>query len=328
MQLSVIIPTRNHADLLERTLASLSRQQYPSERFEIIVIDNGSADRTPAVCESWAARFPHFSCVFESEPGLHVGRNLGMKLAEADILVYTDDDIQAEPSWLASIAQAFEDPEVALVGGNNLPDYESPSPPWLEGMKRQVPLGWALPALSLLDFGSEPSDIDPGYVWGCNYSIRKSLLMEIGGFHPDGMPTELLHLRGDGESYVSSEVLRRGKRVWFSPGATIRHFVPASRMTASYLRHRGFRQGVSKTYAVIRKSQGLTLRSTVRLLMSVIKSRAAGLVSRNQGRIALLGGYVEGILWQMQYCRRQPDTISWILKTDYMRPEASSCFSH
>lgn len=135
IQLSVIIPTRDHADILDRTLASLVHQQYPNEQFEIIVIDNGSTDNTPAVCETWANRFRHFRSVFEPEPGLHVGRNLGMKLAQSDIVVYTDDDVQAEPSWLQSIAQAFEDPDVYLVGGNNFPDYECTPPTWLEGMK-------------------------------------------------------------------------------------------------------------------------------------------------------------------------------------------------
>ncbi len=317
MELSVVIPTRDHAELLDRTLASLAGQQYPSEQFEIIVIDNGSSDHTPAVCESWAKCFPDFRCIFEPEPGLHVGRNLGMKLARADILVYTDDDVQAEPSWLASIVQAFEDPKVGLVGGNNLPDYECPPPAWLEGMKQKVSFGWAIPPLSVLDFGTEPRDIDPAYVWGCNYSIRKSLLREIGGFHPDGMPKELLHLRGDGESYVSAEVVKRGMRIRFSHGATIHHFTPASRMTASYIRNRYFQQGVSKTYAVIRKSSGLTLRSIVRLLASMIKLRAAGLVSRNSGRRAMFVGSAEGILWHMQHCRRNPETITWILKSDY-----------
>lgn len=180
-----------------------------------------------------------------------------------------------------------------------------------------MPFGWALPALSILDFGTEPRDIGSEHVWGCNYSIRKTLLMDIGGFHPDGMPKELLHLRGDGESYVSAEVMRRGKRIRFVPGASIRHFTPASRMTQDYLLNRGFRQGVSKTFAVIRESGGLTLGATARLFTSIIKLRAAAFSSRNPGTRAMLSNWAKGISWHMQYCRKNPDTITWILKENY-----------
>lgn len=318
IKLSVVIPTRNHAELLDRTLASLASQQYPCELFEVLVIDNGSSDSTPAVCEGWAARFKSFRRVFEPEPGLHVGRNLGMTLAREAILVYADDDIQADPEWLQSIAKAFEDPAVGLVGGNNLPDYESAPPGWLEGLKMRLPFGWAIPPLSVLDFGVEPRDVEPQYVWGCNYSIRKNLLLEIGGFHPDGMPANLEHLRGDGESYVSREVAGRGYRILFVPGASIRHFTPASRLTVEYLKNRGLRQGISKTYTVIRESGGLGVRATLILLLAALKSYAVASVSSNLGRQSLLKGYVKGILSHMRHCGRNLDTISWILKRHYM----------
>jgi len=318
MQISVIIPTRNHAPLLEKTLASLARQQYPVERFEIIVVDNGSSDTTSAVCEVWRTRIPNLRRVFEPNPGLHVGRHLGLRLAQGDILVYADDDIQAEPSWLGSVAEAFEDPEVGLVGGNNLPDYESAPPAWLEGLKRRFPFGWAIPPLSILDFGAEPRDIDPHYVWGCNYSIRKNLLLDIGGFHPDGMPADLQHLRGDGESYVSNQVALRGKRVRFAPGATVHHFTPTSRMTLDYLHDRGIRQGISKSYTVIRRAGGISYVAAITLKMIVAKSRITSLKSLNEGSRALWDGYAEGIQQHIRHCRKHPDTIEWILRTDYM----------
>jgi glycosyltransferase involved in cell wall biosynthesis len=319
MRLTVIIPSRNNACLLDRMLASVACQQFPDEQFEIIAIDNGSTDDTSAVCEAWEARFRNFRRVFEPEPGLHVGRNLGLTLARANILVYVDDDIQAEPLWLKGIAEAFNHPGVGLVGGNNQPDFESQPPPWLEQMKQRFSYGWALPSLSLLDFGISPRDISPAYVWGCNYSIRKDILMQIGGFHPDGMPKELIHLRGDGESFVSAEVVRLGMRVRFAPAASIRHFTPKSRMTETYLRDRGFRQGISKTYAVIRKYRGLKLSASTVLILSVIKSLCGRFASSNPGTKAMLTGYIDGILWHLRHCQSNADTIRWILKKNYMK---------
>lgn len=314
----MIIPTRNQAVLLDRALRSIALQDLPEEQFEVIVVDNGSTDTTAKICETWSSKFSHFRSVYASEPGLHVGRNLGMQLAQADIVVYTDDDIKAEPSWLESIVEAFEDANVGLVGGNSLPDYETAPPLWLEGLKQHFSFGWAIPPLSLLDFGIADREVSWTYVWGCNYSIRKQLLFEIGGFHPDGMPPDLMHLRGDGESYVSSEVIRRGKCVRFTPGATIHHFTPISRMTATYMWERGFRQGISKTYSTIRRFGRLGFREATALWISIIKSGLASCGTSNEGKKSLLNGYIAGIRWHMRHCRSNADTLAWILKSDYM----------
>jgi len=64
---------------------------------------------------------------------LHVGRHLGLKKAQGDILVFADDDIEAFPTWLEGIAEAFEDPQIALVGVKNLSESTNDllKPAWL-----------------------------------------------------------------------------------------------------------------------------------------------------------------------------------------------------
>ena len=122
-------------------------------KFEIIVIDNGSTDDTAARCNAFSQRTQHFNYRYEQAPGLHIARHLGMRLAKGDVLVYTDDDIQARSSWLASIRASFQDHRVGLVGGKIEPDYESEPPPWVLSMWRRTRYGTMLPQYSVLDFG-------------------------------------------------------------------------------------------------------------------------------------------------------------------------------
>lgn len=206
---SVIVPTRNRAPVLQLCLPSLAQQSLPADSFEVVVVDNGSSDNTGTVARSFSDRLD-LTLLHEVEPGLHVGRHAGWRAARSEQLVFVDDDIQAEPGWLAAVVDAFENPQVALVGGNNLPAFSHEPPACLERLwERPVLRGRALGFLSVLDFGGGRFEIDPGYVWGCNFSVRSSVLEAAGGFRPDGVPREHLHLRGDGESYVSTVVRRQ-----------------------------------------------------------------------------------------------------------------------
>jgi glycosyltransferase involved in cell wall biosynthesis len=199
MLLSVILPTRDRARLLEQALRALAEQTLPPQRFEVLVVDNGSTDDTRTVAEVT----PGVRYVFEPKPGLHAGRHRGLKEATGDILVYADDDTRAMPGWLAAIAENFTDAAVALVGGNNYPDFLAPPPDWLARLWREPYLGGhAISLLSVLELPEGRREISPLQVWGCNFAIRRQVLLDAGGFHPDAMPPELIRFRGDGETHV------------------------------------------------------------------------------------------------------------------------------
>jgi glycosyltransferase involved in cell wall biosynthesis len=257
MELSVIIPTRNRADCLRKNLEALFSQTMALYRFEVIVSDNGSTDDTAEVCRSFQARFAHFQYHYEKAPGLHVGRHIGLETARTDLLVYADDDIIALPSWLESIAEAFEDPAVALVGGKDLPRFEATPPAWISRLWLPDSRGHRLLGhLSILDLGEAADYIDPLRVFGCNFSIRKAVLMEAGGFHPDGMPRDLIRYRGDGETHVSRYIAQRGYRACYHPGASVQHLVPAGRMSLKYFCQRSYQQGISDSYTEVRALGG------------------------------------------------------------------------
>ena len=249
IQLSVIIPTRNRCKLLKGTLESIVHQSFQQERFEVIVVDNGSVDQTNETVQSFRGRIKNLRYHYDATEGLHVGRHEGYKLAIGDILVYADDDIEAFPTWLEGIYESFENPEVMLVGGKNYPKYEEKPPFWIEEKWYELcSEGHCLPALSLIDFGDEIKQIPPCYVFGCNFSVRKHIIFEAGGFHPDGFPFDKIQYRGDGESYIDKYIAEHGYKAIYNPKASVFHLVTAERLTLDYFKRRAFRAGVEMSY--------------------------------------------------------------------------------
>ncbi len=258
VQLSVIIPTYNRADYLVDTLTSLFSQTLDKALYEIIVVDNGSTDNTQKVIREINYKNDNrLRYFYEETPGLHTGRHLGAKEARSALLVYTDDDIIAAPGWLEAIKNTFDDPSVALVGGRILPKWEGDVPDWMNLFKSEGEYGWTIGYLSILDFGDITKEIPADYVYGCNFSIRKPVLYECGGFHPDAMPQELIRYRGDGESALSFAIMAKGYKSIYEPQAFIYHRVPPERLTVDYFCRRAFNQGVSDSYTQIRKYGGL-----------------------------------------------------------------------
>lgn len=328
-RLSVVIPTRNRAPLLDACLQSLAAQSLPTYEFEVIVVDNGSSDDTARVAASHAARL-QLRSEFVDVPGLHAGRHAGMRLARSDLLVFGDDDILASPTWLSSILAAFEDPTVALVGGNDLPMFEVPPPAWLSRWwDTPSRYGRALPHLSILDFGEGRFEIPPRLVWGCNFSIRREALVAAGGFHPDALPRECLRWRGDGETHVSDWIRERGLRAVFDSGASVRHRVSAERMTREYVIDRSYAQGISDSYADIRAGRrpwrSMVLGCRRRARVALARGRRA--LSRHRDPVAAelceiqasgLAAWRAGYDFHQAEVRSDPSLLAWVMQEDYL----------
>ncbi len=326
--LSVIIPTRNRQEFLRAALASLTRQTLPARHFEILVVDNGSRDSTAAMVHALAATLPNLLYLQEPEPGLHAGRHRGMLAAAGEVLVFADDDIEAQPTWLAAIAEGFADPTVAMLGGNNLPLFLAPPPAWLLALwhRSRAEGGLALPTLSILQLPGPARAISPFYVWGCNFAIRKSILVQAGGFHPDGMPNELIRFRGDGETHIAQFVATSGMKSLFHPAATIQHKVTPERMTLDYFRQRGFNQGVSDSYTALREGANQpqplwTLPS--RLAHGVGRRLEAAWFNlrsppeARRARVEEWAGYQEGYAFHQDAYRTDESVRAWVHKPTY-----------
>jgi O-antigen biosynthesis protein len=113
---TVAVCTRDRPKSLKRCLESLVKLDY--QHFEILVIDNAS--NSPETAQV-VAGFPKARYVFEPRAGLSWARNRAIREATGTIIAFTDDDIVADPSWLAALVKAFNTDGAACVTGNVKP---------------------------------------------------------------------------------------------------------------------------------------------------------------------------------------------------------------
>jgi glycosyltransferase involved in cell wall biosynthesis len=324
--LTITIPTRNRADFLSKALQSLLTQTYDQQHFEILVVDNGSTDNTKAIVEQFSDQFLNLRYFFDPTPGLHVGRHRGLAEAQGEILVYADDDIRATPTWLEAISENFTDSSVAMVGGNNYPDFKVTPPDWLEQLWQKSSLGGqAIPSLSVLSLPEGRREFSPYLVWGCNFAIRKQVLLDAGGFHPDGMPQELIRFRGDGETYVSKFVVDNGLKCIFDSRASVYHAVTPERMTVEYFRRRAYNQGVSDSYTQLRNGDSEAvgadslafLKQFARLIRTKLRSLKPESHDFKTLHEAIREGYKAGFDYHQAAYRSDPEVRAWVHKSDY-----------
>lgn len=320
--ISVIVPTRNRADLLSLAIQSLLSQSLDKDHFETLIVDNGSADHTEEVVKKYINQLSNLRYIYAPEPGLHVGRHRGMREAKGDILVFADDDIEATPTWLESYHRLFADSQVAMAGGNNFPLFVQPPPSWLKCLWERSNLegGRALSILSILHLKGGLRKFNPYMVWGCNFAIRKSVLVEAGGFHPDLMPRELIQYQGDGETYVSRYIVENDLKCMFHPGASIYHKVTPERMTHSYFCQRGYSQGVSDSYTALRNQdvsqKNLMLRAAV-WVWHQLKDRIYLSAEARQALNEYKRGHREGYAYHQDCYKTDPEIRAWVNKADY-----------
>jgi GT2 family glycosyltransferase len=168
MELSVIVATYNRKDLLLRVLEALRRQTIESNRFEVLVVDDGSTDGTS---EALSNR-PEVRVLSQPNRGPAAARNLAIRNARGTWVVMTDDDTIPCPTWLESVSEAIHlHPDWIGVEGRTLCPDPNPLGHWVENTRGKQ------------------------YITA-NIAYRRDLLMELGGLdesfpHPKCEDTEL-----------------------------------------------------------------------------------------------------------------------------------------
>jgi glucosyl-dolichyl phosphate glucuronosyltransferase len=331
--ISVIIPTRNRAELLQRALSSIESLKLPKCSFEIIVVDNGSEDRTSDVCRFYKNKILQLRYIYEPQIGLHKCRNLALEKAKGDIFCYIDDDSFVDKEWLRGVEDSFKDQSVVLAGGPCLPEYEKPPPNWINKIWNHNEYGSFIGHFSLIDFGTEKKWIPPNFIYGCNFCIRKQILLEIGGFHPDGMPKELIRFRGDGETFVTQKITDMGHKAFYNPEIKIKHYVSKSRLSFEYLKWRSYIQGISSSYAAVRKKNGLDCFTKKNITFFIIKilykirnkfkkilfKKCETLdLEKDDLNKQLKESYIQGFNYHQQKVKQDVKLEEWVLRENYM----------
>jgi len=226
---TVIIATYNRAQLLDDCLRHLARQTF-GRGDAVLIADNGSTDDTAAVVARHAAAFPaSLTRIHVSTPGKSHAVAAALRVASAEIVAFTDDDVNVTPEWLATLKGAFADPSTGLAGGPVEPRWERPAPAWLHVTGQQrlgAPLG-------LLNYGDTEAILGSRTLLGANMAVRRLVLHELGGY-----ATHLGKLRGtllSGEDHdLCQRVQSAGYEARYLPNARVYHWVPAERMRVIY----------------------------------------------------------------------------------------------
>ena len=227
---SVIICTRNRAASLSRTLESLSiAAAQMTDTWELIVVDNGSTDRTEHVIEDFKDKLPIRRLV-ETTPGLSNARNAGVSAASGEYILWTDDDVIVDAGWLAAWCKAFRSrPGDAVFGGRSRPLYEEPRQPWFEANEEHLDALLALrdqPDWEVITKSQTP--------YGLNFALRgieqrKYLYDPALGVAPG-------RRRGGEEAAVLNAVLDNGGTGSWVWEALVLHVIPSERQTEGYIR--------------------------------------------------------------------------------------------
>ncbi len=113
MRVSIVIPHYNQVDLLNLCLESLSEQTFPTEHYEIIVIDNATPGGIDDLYEKW----PGVLFLTEHKRGAAAARNKGLEVAHGNIIAFIDSDCVATPQWLSHSVSTLESCKADMVGG-------------------------------------------------------------------------------------------------------------------------------------------------------------------------------------------------------------------
>jgi glycosyltransferase involved in cell wall biosynthesis len=178
--ISVAIPTRDRAELLEQCLDSLVGQTLPRDEFEVVVIDDGSVDDTNAVCERFSMdlrlRYQRLA-----PSGIAAAKNAGLFASNGWIVLFFDDDDTAHPDMLRGHVDAhrrWSEPRLAILGHTAW----HPSLDVTPLMEYVTEIGQQLFSYPSLEPGKE---LDYTHFWGGRASAKRAFLLEHGCFNQD-----------------------------------------------------------------------------------------------------------------------------------------------
>jgi glycosyltransferase involved in cell wall biosynthesis len=222
---SVVIPTYNRPRLLVTCVRGVLAQDFPHERYEIIVVDDGGRDAARRILAPFLDT-GRVRCLVQKRKGWGQARRLGARECRGDTLAFIDDDCVAPRGWLACYARAYAaHPEASGIGGGLHPSSR------MNVAGRRQYLGHRA-RFDRLNKPMEAGVDQAGWVWftfGGNRTFRREAWLEVQ--------------RGNSASWyyddyvVDLRLREMGARVYYEPAAWVEHYYVLSvmqRMRAAY----------------------------------------------------------------------------------------------
>lgn len=229
LAIDVVICTYNRAACLDAVLSTLERQSCGGDiAWRVLVVDNASTDTTADIVDAHISKalLPGLRRVFEPEQGLTAARLRGVRETTAPWIAFVDDDNHLAPAWLAATGRAIRaHPDAGGVGGRIVLDWEVPAPGYLREF-----------GFCFAEQNAGDADCVVDNLAGAGMVLRRSALIESGWLErplvADRMGTKLV---SGGDVEMAQRVRAAGYSLWFTPGAVLKHRIPASRMGRRYL---------------------------------------------------------------------------------------------
>ncbi len=217
--ISVVVLTLNEEATISSCLESITNQHFPKSKFETVIVDGGSEDRTREIAGHYTSKI-----IVESRHTFGHARNLGVQSARGKYAAFISADAWAEPDWLTNICKAFSSQETAGVVGRQVPIT---SPGWVSkirsiGFKRTYS-GEAKP----MRMGDNFSTVNSAYA--------KNAILSSGGFD------EAIPACEDQDQ--AHRILQSGFRIIYDPSVIVHHVAEDS---LQEIIKKTFRQGIGE----------------------------------------------------------------------------------
>lgn len=196
---SVIIPAYNASRTISQCLTALHRQSLSQDAYEIIVVDDGSADETPEIIKQFPVR-----CIRQKNQGPATARNRGAYEARGEIILFTDADCVPRSNWIEEMLRPFSDPEVTAVKGAYRTNQKSLAAKFAQvEFEERFTMLEKVPSIDMVDTYSA--------------AYRKSVFLSLGGFDPS------FPVANNEDTELSYKMSKAGHRMVFNPLAIVYH---------------------------------------------------------------------------------------------------------
>ncbi len=233
---TVLLATRNRASTLEAVLSTYCCIVSPPGGWDMVVVDNGSSDRTAEIIRSFQKHLP-ITYAFEGTPGKNAALNTGLPLVTGDLIVFTDDDIFPPSDWLVRLCEAAATHESdAIFAGLIKPRWETaPS----EVIRKAIPLGIAY---AFHPPGIREGPGRPNHALGGNVGFRAEIFRQGYRFNTSIGPRPSSYTMGS-EAELVRRLAHDGLTIWCCENATVEHLIPRSHLETTWILERAERWG-------------------------------------------------------------------------------------